>query len=468
MRCQTVETDSRVRGSYLKMNDISLRDCIDKLEQDGMLLRIKKEVNPLHISALIAQGNEKAVLLQNIRGYSVPVVGGLMNNLNLLASALNLSERQVGRKTRDAVDTPIPPKLISEGPVQEIIKTGSEVDLTEFPIPLQGAIDGGPYISAGMVVAKDPEYGRNSGYYRLMFNDINTLGIGLVSPSDMRAYYDRALQRNSKLEVAIVIGVHPIETIASTYKAPVGVDEFGIAGALRGEPLELVKCKTVDLEVPAHAEIVLEGELLPIGYSVDEGRFGEFTRFTGRVQRMPLIKIKAITHRKNPIFQTINMPWENITVDVAAYEGSAWKVLEAAGVETTAINVTKGGCGQFHVIASVKKRGGEGKNAVMALLSSALFKLAIVVDDDIDVYDMDAVEWAVFSRVQADKDVIIVSGARAKPLDPSVDKNKGEGLPLTAKLGIDATYPEGIPREHYDTISYPFYNAVRIEDYLHE
>jgi 2,5-furandicarboxylate decarboxylase 1 len=448
------------------MNNISLRDSIEILEANNLLLRVKKEVDPRYISTLIAQGKNKAVLLEKIKGYQTPVVGGVMNELNLLALALNVSERNVGQRMRDAVYKPIEPLLVDKAPVQEVVFEGDEVDLSALPIPLQGAIDGGPYISAGMVVSKDPEYGRNCGYYRLMYNDVNTLGIGLVSPSDMRAYYDRALKRNLPLEVAIAVGVHPIDTLAATYKAPIGVDEFAIAGGLRKSPLEIVKCKTVGLEVPANAEIVIEGELLPIGYTVDEGRFGEFTRFTGKVQKMPLIKVRAITQRRDPIFQTMNMPWENITVDIPAYEGSAWQVLEAAGVETKTVHVTKGGCGQFHVIASIKKRGGEGKNAVMALLSSALFKLAIVVDDDIDVYDMDAVEWAVFSRVQADKDVIIISGARAKPLDPSVSKTQVGGLPLTSKLGIDATMPEDIPRENYDTISYPFMDKIKLEEYL--
>ncbi len=445
---------------------MDLRKFIKDLEEAGELTRIRKPVDPRYITPLTAQC-DKGVFFERIVGYEMPVVSGLVGTMDRLAIGMKMDKRAIGRRVAHAVQHPIPPVVRSDGPCQEVVLKDRDVDLTRFPLPLHSDLDGAPYISAGMTIAKDGQYGRNTGFYRLMYNDPSHLGIGLMGPSDLRLFYQRALAAGRPLPLAIAIGTHPSDMVAVTYKAPIGSDELAIAGGLRGEPLELVRCRTIDAEVIANAEIVLECEIEPIGFTVDEGRFGEFTRFVGGHIMMPLIKVKAITHRKNPIFQAIHMPMDNIVLDAPVYEAVAWNILEMAGIETTAINVSTGGCGQFHVVAAIKKRPGEGKNALMALLSSASFKYAVVVDDDIDVYDPDRVEWAIFSRVQADRDVIIISDARAKPLDPSLQAPKPPAvLPLTSKMGIDATIPEYANRERYTTITYPFMNEVRLKDYL--
>lgn len=444
---------------------MDLRAFLTDLEKAGELIRIRKPVDPRYISALTAQ-SKKGVCFERIQGYDMPVVSGLLNTMDRLAVGMHAPKGAIGRRVSEAVQKPIPPVVVKEGPCQEVVLTGDQVDLTRLPLPLQGEIDGGPYISASMTIAKDPEYGRNAGFYRFMYSDPTHLGIGLTGPSDLRLFYQRALSAKRPVPMAVAIGTHPSDMVAVTYKAPAGYDELAIAGALWGEPLELVRCTTIDAEAPAHAEIVLECEILPTGFTVDEGRFGEFTRFVGELVYMPLVEVKAITRRRDAIFQVIHMPWENIILDVPVYEAIAWNVLRTAGIETKAINVTTGGCGQFHVVAAIKKRGGEGKNAVLALLSAASFKYAVVVDDDIDVFDPDHVEWAIFSRVQADRDVIVIPGARAKPLDPSLPPVKPPALPLGAKLGIDATIPEYASKERYTTIAYPFMNEVRLEDYL--
>jgi len=445
---------------------MDLRQFIRDLEVVGELTRIRKPVDPRYITPLTAQC-DKGVCFEKIVGYDIPVVSGLLSTMDRLAVGMHMDKRALGRTVARAVQHPIRPVVRDDGPCQEVVLTGDEVDLTRLPLPLHSDLDGAPYISAGMTIAKDREYGRNSGFYRFMYNDPRHLGIGLVSPSDLRVFYQRALAAGRPVPMAIAIGTHPSDMVAVTYKAPIGSDELAIAGGLRGTPLELVRCRTIDGEAPANAEIVLECEILPVGFTIDEGRFGEFTRFVGGHVMMPLVEVKAITHRKDPIFQVIHMPMENIILDAPVYEAIAWNILEMAGIETTAINVSTGGCGQFHVVAAIKKRLGEGKNALLALLSTASFKYAVVVDDDIDVYDPDSVEWAIFSRVQADRDVIIISDARAKPLDPSLlPANPPAALPLTAKLGIDATIPEYANKERYTTFVYPFMKDVRLEDYL--
>jgi 2,5-furandicarboxylate decarboxylase 1 len=328
-------------------------------------------------------------------------------------------------------------------------------------------LDGGPYISATLVVSKDPEFGRNVGSYRLMYRTPTETGIDLVSPSDMRLYYQRQLEQGRPLEIAVAIGVHPFDMLSASYKAPIDLDEFAISGGLCGEPVPLVKCKTVDLEVPADAELVLEGELLPIGWTADEGPFGEFNHISGEVKWNPIFRVKCITRRKDPIFYLLQMPWENDWLCAPVTEANGLVALRSASVQPVAIRSPVGSCGYWTLIASIRKRPGEGKNALLALLSVAEVKLAIVTDEDIDIFDPDILDWALTLRMQADKDVIIIQGARGKHIDPSTrawELGKG-GLPLTAKLGIDATIPEGLSKKSYQRMRHYGKDRVKLEDY---
>jgi 2,5-furandicarboxylate decarboxylase 1 len=179
----------------------------------------------------------------------------------------------------------------------------------------------------------------------------------------------------------------------------------------------------------------------------------------------PRVRIKTIMHRKDAIYYALHMPWENIWMSAPIYEAAAWRVLREAGVQTTAINVTPGGCCHWHIVAAIKKQPGDGKNAIMALLSIADVKHVTIVDDDIDVFDSTDVEWAMATRVQADRDVLIVSNARSKPLDPSLPPPSGGKIPTTAKMGIDATIPEDIPRNRYNRIVYFNQGKVHLKDY---
>src|SRR2546425_338506 len=346
------------------------RDALRLLEEAGELRRIKKAVDPRHLSALAAQAKE-ATFFEAIEGYpSWRVAGALVSTRKRLALAMGCSEADIARRFEDGIRHPVDAKLVSDGPCQEIVWQGDAVDLTAIPIPLMHVKDGGPYISATMVVSKDPEYGRNVGSYRLMYRTPRETGIDLVSSSDMRRYYQRALDAGRPLEIAVAVGVHPYEMLAASYKTPI--------------------------------------------------------------------------------------------------EAAGLQALRIASVEPVAIRAPVGGCCYWTLVASIRKRPGEGKNALLALLSVAEVKLAIVTDDDINIYDPDDLDWAMTFRVQADHDVLVIPGARGKHIDPSVrawSLGKG-GLPTTAKLGIDATIPEGVPREQYERLRYFAKDAVRLEDYL--
>src|SRR5262249_4929582 len=290
-------------------------------------------------------------------------------------------------------------------------------------------------------------------------------GIDIVTPNNLRKFAERALQRKKPLPISISIGTHPYELVASTFKANLGVNELTFAGGLRGQPLGLADGETIPIPCIADAEIVLEGEILPEGWIYPEGPFCEFNRLMGGIHMNPHVRIKAIMHRKDPIYYALHMPWENIWMSAPIYEAAAYRVLREAGVTATAVNVTPGGCCHWHIAASIKKSPGGGKNAIMALLAIADIKHVVGTDDDIDVFDPVDLEWAVATRVQADRDVLIVSNARSKPLDPSLPPVAG-GIPTTAKMGIDATIPENVPRERYKRIVYVNEGRADLKRYL--
>jgi 2,5-furandicarboxylate decarboxylase 1 len=443
------------------------RGMLARMEREGHLRRVTKTISPRHITALCGQA-PSAILCEAVDGYDIPVAGGLYWTRDRLASALGWPAGELGSRFASAVGRPISPIFVNDAPCQEVVSTGDDVDLTTLPIPFMHEKDGAPYISGGVAFAEDPELGANAGCYRLMFRTRREMGIDLFTASDLRRYYTKTYERKQPLPVAIAIGVHAFEHMAAAYKAPAGLNEMEIAGGLRGEPAHLVRAKTVDVMVPANAEIVLEGELLPNGWTADEGPFGEFAGMQGDLKHNPLFRVGAITHRRNPIFYALQMPWENDWLNGPATEAACTRVLGLAGIQVAGVRATEGGCCGWSVVAAIKKRAGEGRNALAALLSLPVVKQAIVTDDDIDIYNANEVEWAVTFRCQADKDIIILSGMKGKHVDPSVrpwDLKPGE-LPTTAKFGIDATIPEGIPAFRYERIVPAFRNEVRLEDYL--
>ena len=443
----------------------SFRDYLSLLRKNDELLEITKPVDLRDVAALVAQ-SEKALLFQNVRGYSMPVVTGLLQSRKRIALGMGVAYEDIADKLGRAMERPIKPKQVAEAPVKDVVLTGKKVDLYNLPVPVFSIMDGGPMITGGVVIAEDPEFGMNAGMYRLMLKERNTTGIDIVTPNNLRKFTERALAKRKPLPISISIGTHPYELVASTFKANLGVNELTFAGGLRKEPLRLADGETVPVPCIGDAEIVLEGEILPEGWVHPEGPFCEFNRLMGGMHMNPRVRIKAIMHRKDAMYYALQMPWENIWMSAPIYEAAARRVLSEAGVQTVAVNVTPGGCCHWHIVASIKKQPGDGKNAIMALLSIADIKHVTIVDDDIDIFDPVDVEWAVATRVQADRDVLIVSNARSKPLDPSLPPPLHGKIPTTAKMGIDATIPENIPAERYTRIVYYHQGKVKLDDYI--
>ena len=443
----------------------TFRSYLEALRNNSELIEITTVTDARDIAALVPQA-EQAILFQNVRGYSMPVASGLLQSRNRLALAMGVPYEKIQSKLRAAMEHPIAPQRVQGGAVKEVVRTGRDVTLFDLPVPVFSIMDGGPMITGGVVIGEDPEFGMNAGVYRLMLKERDITGIDIVTPNNLRKFAERALQQKKPLPISISIGTHPYELVASTFKANLGVNELTFAGGLRGEPLMLADGETIPVPCIADAEIVLEGEILPEGWIHPEGPFCEFNRLMGGIHLNPRVRIKAVMHRKNPIYYALHMPWENIWMSAPIYEAAAWRVLHEAGVHATTINVTPGGCCHWHIVAAIKKSPGDGKNAIMALLAIADIKHVTIVDDDIDVFDPIDVEWAVATRVQADRDVLIVSNARSKPLDPSLPPSTTGKIPTTAKMGIDATIPDNVPASRYNRIIYYNQGKVQLKDYL--
>ncbi len=446
--------------------DETFRQFLDRLRAEGELTDIRQPVNIGHIATLVDQ-SDQALFFHDVLGYDTPVVSGLLRTQRRAALSMGCSKfSEIEGKLRRGIDNPIAPRYVESTPLREVVRVGDDVDLYSLPIPMSSVYDGGPMITAGVVIARDPEYGLNAGVYRFIVKERNLTGIDIVTPNNMRLFAQRALEAGRPCPISISIGTHPFELMGAGFRAPLGVDELGVAGGIRGAPVELTSCETIDMPCVAGAEIVLEAEILPTGWTWPEGRFGEFTRLMGGLHWNPIVRVKAITHRRDPIYYSLHMPWENIWLGAPTRYTAVRVALKNAGVQVKDINVTVGGCTMWHAVISIKKQSGEGKNALLAALSAMDMKHVVVVDDDIDVWNPVDVEWAIATRVRGDRDVIVIPGARAKPLDPSLPVMPPGVVPIGAKVGIDATMGEGIPRERFERISYAYADRVKIKDYL--
>ncbi|HEY4374479.1 MAG TPA: UbiD family decarboxylase [Burkholderiales bacterium] len=441
-----------------------LRGFVERLRADGELIDMRQPVDIRHIATLVDQ-SDKALMFHNVIGYKMPVLSGIVRTQKRAVMSIGVENfRQIEDKLVQGIEKPINPKRVNTSSTEEVIMTGDEVDLFKLPVPMSSIYDGGPMITAGVVMARDPEYGVNSGVYRFMVKEKNLTGIDIVTPNNMRMFAQRAYEQGRPCPISISIGTHPMEVLGAGFRAPIGVDEMGIAGGVRGAPVPLGQCKTIDLPYVADSEIVLEGEILPTGWTQPEGRFGEFTGLMGGLHWNPNVRIKAVMMRKDAMYYALHMPWENTWLAAPTRYQAIRRALGLAGVQVKNINVTLGGRAFWHAVISIKKQAGEGKNAILAALSVMDLKHVVIVDDDIDVFNPTEVEWAIATRVQGDRDVIVIPGARAKPLDPSLYITPGQ-VPIGAKVGVDATIGEGIPKERFERISYAYFDRAKIDDY---
>jgi len=426
-----------------------LQSYLRALEAEGELLRIYKEVDrDVEISAVVKRAGEKAVWCERVRGFDMPVASNVFYNRRKIAVALGVPVERCLWEYIDRVERHIPPRLVDDGPVHEVVWTGDEVDLERLPIPLVHPDDGGRCISAGVIIARDPEFGVNVSIQRLQVTGRAKTGIFAGRTAHLNTFLQRAQARGEPLPIAVVVGCDPTLYMASQAKDPIGVDEYGVAGALRQQPVDVVRGVTVDLPVPADAEIVLEG-YVPPGVREPEGPFGEFHGYYGygHEKDAPVVHYTAITMRRRPVLQSIYLgkpPTENNYLTELPRAATIYSLIRQAAPEVKDIHLSPGGCSNYTCVISLRKRyEGEGKLVLAAAMSIRLpLKQVIVVDDDIDIYNPLEVEWAVATRSQFDLDSVHLANTPTG-LDPSAEFKRG-ALSLY-RVGIDATKPYGKP-----------------------
>jgi len=432
-----------------------MREFLKKLEQAGELCKIGEPVDPRFEVGAIAfnelqkrgPDRNRALFFERLTGSPFPLAINLLASPQRYFMGLGVSSRQeLHRLWMERTSRSVEPVLVREGPVQEVI-VDQDPDLGEFPIPVWNEKDGGPYITMPCVISKDPETGeRNCAIYRLMVReDRKSTGILAAPYRHIAQHWSKAFAKGESLPVAVAIGVDPAITIAAAASFPLGVDEMGRAGALRGAPVEMVKCHSVPLEVPAAAEIILEGEIRP-GDVGEEGPFGEFTGYYGgeRAKR-PIFRIQCITRRKDAIdvgSYVGRPPQEDALLLAMTAEMEILRQCPLPGLREVYVHPY----GVFNAICSIEKKfDGYGKMMAMAILSTwpgRLIKNVILVDTDIDPRDANQLFWALAMRMNPDRDVDIIKDVVGVNLDPSLHPDeRNSGRNRTSKMIIDATEP---------------------------
>ena len=447
-----------------------LRSFIAELEakHPEEVARVTKSISPRYeITALLTQLERTKrfplLVCEKVEGSAAPVVINAQASRKLMALALDCQPKELAARFTERQGKPIAPVEIIDAAVQEVVKLGDEIDLTQVPLLTHYDVNAAPYVTAGIVVALDPDTGvRNTSYNRLMMAGKRELRIFMAIGRHLWTLHNRMEQRNQALSVAIVVGVHPLFSLGAQAFTPSTDDEYAVIGGMMNEPLRVVNAKTVPVLVPADAELIIEGKILA-NVRREEGPFGEFTGHAVSKDERPVIEVTAITHRRNYIFQDVHAGYTEHKL-MGAVPREAALIRAVRQTVPTVRNVcmpVSGNC-RFHAYISIAKRGpGQAKNAICAAFAAdMLLKHVVIVDDDIDVFDEEQVLWAVSNRFQADKDLVVIANAQGSELDPSA----GPGG-VNAKMGLDATKPlTGFAPEL--RVPDEVMQKIRLEDFL--
>jgi 2,5-furandicarboxylate decarboxylase 1 len=429
-----------------------IRDFIESLRRNGELLTLPTPLSPkFEISTVISELGKKgapALLFEKVKGYPFPVVGNLLGTKKRLSMALGVDQEYFFENALSKLEKRIHPVLMKDHSRKEIITQKGKIDLLKFlPVLTHYAGDSGPYITSGITSARDPKDGNiGRGLHRMEVRGKNELGISLINPplSEIYAHYKK---ENRRMEVATVIGVDPVILIASISKIPRGVDKLSVAGGLRGEAVPMVKAERADIDIPANAEIIIEGFIDPEGKEKD-GTLGESSGYYMTFSKSPTIHVTAITRRREAIYQAI-VPW-SLEVDNLLYLVHGLDFVPKMKREIPSlkqIHLIPGTFGSHVVMSIVTDHKGEVRRALSLALSFPNIKKAIMVDEDVDPEDGQEVEWALATRFQGDRDLIVLPDLRGQPIDPS----SKEGF-LTTKIGMDATRPK---KEGFEKVDVP-------------
>ncbi|HSF05237.1 MAG TPA: UbiD family decarboxylase [Methylomirabilota bacterium] len=416
----------------------SFLDLLKRKRPDDFQV-VSREIDPAYeITALVVKldrelGKRPVLLFERVRGSRFPVLTNLHASRSRLALAMSAAPADTLRTYLGAMERPVAPQVVTGGPVKEVVVTGGQIDLGDLPRIVHHEGDAGVFLTAAISFARHPTAEIwNCAYNRLMIKGRDTTSIHLTLGKHLWEFHRAAEDRNQPLPVAFAIGVHPAIALGALAIGSVDEDERGIMGALLGEPLELVRCETSDVLVPAHAEMVIEAEILPQQRTA-EGPFGEFTGYSLGERQREVVRVRAITHRRDAIFQDISVAHlDHLLLSTIPIEANLYRAVRAMVPTVRAVRVPA----PFTCYVSLEQRiPGQAKNAILAVLGSDLYmKRVVVVDHDVDVFDDRQVNWAIATRCQPDRDIAIISHARGSDLDPSTAQDG-----YTAKWGVDAT-----------------------------
>lgn len=449
---------------------------MDRAEE---LIHVRKPVDPVtQMGALLYESREHGLLFENVAGHpGWRVLGQAPANLRHAAVAFGTTLQDLIPTVADLIGRRIKPEMVSGGPVKDLVQIGDAVNLLEIPAHLAGERDAGPFIASGLAVTKDPDTGaRNMSFHRLQVKGRNKTG-ALIVPRHTFRNFQKNETKGLPTPIAFVIGHHPLMYMAAATTVPYGVDEFEVAGGFLGEPVKLVKCETVDLEVPADAEIVIEGNILP-GVREQEGPFSEFhDYYVAGSGDNPVIEYTAITRRRDAIYKAIQngSEVEGCVYHKVPMAATLYRRLQTVGgfVELKNVRVIPGVLGV--VVQLTPRFRGEARQVLLAALAGEYLhqKIAIAVDDDVDIYTDWEILWSLTTRVDPDRDITVIPEMRGHPMDPTGVEMGRPGEPGWQRLGskviIDATRPptsEPHNRDVYTRIKPPGYGQVRLADFL--
>ncbi len=446
----------------------SLRDFLEHVssKRPREFLEIDRAVSPQYETAAILTKLEQSfrypiVRFNNIVGTSLPVVSNVSGSMARIALALDCNVRELPQRFAEACTSPLEPVLTSNAPVQEEVKTGEKVDLGRLPQMVYHENDvHHPYITAAIVVARDPDTGKsNLSYHRLMILDQRTTTIFIEKGKHLSRIFEKYRQLSEPMPIAAFIGVHPVVSLGALYTGSADVQEYEIIGGLQRSPLELAKCVCNDLQIPAAAEIVLEGTVDP-RRSVSEGPFGEFTGYSTGETAGPIFNVAAVTSRREPIFQDIlSGGSEHLLLPLLGMEHNLLQHAHAAAPGVTGVRMPL----PLTVFAALRKQDdSDPLRIIRALFESDIYvKQVVVVDADVDISNLHQVATAVALHVRADRDIHIQKDGRGTELDPACDKGR------TAKFGIDATAPlSGAKRIIKNRIPQRVLDSISLEELL--
>ena len=416
---------------------MDLRAFLDWADSHDQLVKIERAVDPdVEMAGVIRALEGRPLLFTDPERPGWRVATGICSHREHFAWALNTDVAGTVPRMIEALNDPVEPPLVAEAPCQEVVDRAPNLDA--LPLLKHLVNDGGPYITAGISVIRDPDHGRNASFHRLMQIGPRSFTARIVEGRGTDTAWRKAIEAGQELEVAICLGVPIHVLLAAAMSPPKGVDELAIAHALGATPL--VRCAKVDLEVPADCEAILEGRIT--GKLANEGPFIDLTETWDIVREQPVIEIDCITHRQWPIYHAL-LPGgleHKLLMGLPREPTIFQAVSEVASCQ--AVSITPGGMSWLHAVVQIAKQAPEdGRRAIEAAFRGhTSLKHVVVVDDDVNPFDMAEVEWAIATRFQADRDLLVFEDQPSSSLDPSAKLAPGRKA-RSAKMGLDATIP---------------------------